>query len=198
MRQPMRRQTLMYADDTQHVIEVGRPHPFLTPPPSGGQAMGVEKGYLACDAFLTPPLDKEVQHLNGLCIAYGIHATKELVIPIFLFQAVGGRGMYPLHAPIDSTAEAKAHWLASDTNAAWFYLMEAGTGVVRGVRNLGLDAGYLAWLKAAVEYVNRPADLGLYQRLLDGTGEEQLWARARKWLYLEDEGRFAEIDDGRS
>lgn len=66
------RRSTPQTDMEVHRVEVGKPHPYLTPPPNGGQALSFATGFPTFNIFLTPPLQAEISSLSGTCVACGI------------------------------------------------------------------------------------------------------------------------------
>jgi hypothetical protein len=166
-----------------HVVKAGQPHPYLTPPPSGaaGQLMGLATGSLNVDMFYTAPLDWEAEALGGTWVACGLHLTHDLLVPMFVFQGQGGQWLIP--APLIATPAEVHDWIAADTNTVNFYLMEAGTGIVRHIRHIGMDPDFMRWMKAALGHVPHPGDPALYNQHLGNLGLRGLWEDAKKWLW---------------
>lgn len=171
-------------------VRVGRPHPYLAPPPggAGGQAAGLATGQLNVDMFYTAPIEWEVAALGGTWAACGLHLTRELLTALFVFQGQGGQWL--VAAPVIATEDDVRDWAAADSNAANFYLMEAGTGVVRQIRHVGLDPDFMAWMKGALRVVPHPGDPAHYGRLLQQDGLKGLWQGAKKWLWDPRRGAF--------
>lgn len=143
--------------------------------------MGLATGFFQTDMFYTPLLEWEAEALAGTCVACGLHLTRDLLIPIFVFQ--GRDGQWAIYAPVIASPEEVQSWISADTTIANFYLMEAGTGVVRQIRQIGLDSKFMAMMKAALGYVPHPADPEAYGQLLDEIGPTGLWEGARKWVW---------------
>jgi hypothetical protein len=166
-----------------YAVRVGQPYPYLKPPPggAGGQAMGLATGFPNVDIFYTAPLDREIEALGGTWVACGLHLTRDLLIPMFVFQGQGGQWLIP--APLIATPEEVHDWIAAETNTVNFYLMEAGTGIVRRMRHIGLDPDFVRWMKAALGRVPHPGDPALYNQLLEQRDLEGLWEGAKKWMW---------------
>ncbi len=166
-----------------HTVKVGSRHPYLVPPPHGGQAIGLATGQLDINMFYTLPIDWEVASLAGTCVACGLHLTQDCLVPIFIFQ--GKTGQWPIHAPVIASPKEVEDWIGYDTNLATFTLMEAETGIVRRIRHLGLDENFMAMMKAALPYVPHPGSASVYADLLEEVGPQGLWEGAKKWLWNE-------------
>ena len=123
-------------------VKVGQLHPSLALPPGGAreQAMSLTSGPAGTHMFLAPPLDWEVEALAGLCFACTLHFAPGLPDSIFVFQGRGGE-QWPIPAPVFATPGKMRAWVEADTNVANFQLMEAGTGIVRCLRTIGLTPG---------------------------------------------------------
>lgn len=174
-----------------HLLEVGQPHPVLTPPPHGGQAIGLETGCVGVDMFYAPPIDWEVAALAGTCVAYGMHLTQDILVPIFVFQGAGSQ--WAIHAPVQASNQAVDEWIRDGTNRVNFCLMEAGTGIVRQLRHIGLEADFTLLMKTALAHVPHPANLAAYASLLDEIGPEGLWQGAKQWVWDRQAGEFRQV-----
>ncbi|SDB71551.1 hypothetical protein SAMN02927895_04129 [Belnapia rosea] len=164
-----------------HRVEVGKPHPYLKPPPNGGQALSLATGFPTFNLFLTPPLEAEIASLSGTCVGCGIYADAAAVVPIFVFQSKGP-GAWAIHAPIDDPPEMVQQWIASDTNIVNFQLMDR-RGIVRVLRNIGLPPDVLATLKGAAAKLRHPAGVDGYVQALQTLGEDGLWKWSKRWIW---------------
>lgn len=106
-------------------VQVGKRHPYLVPPPEGGQALSLATGFPTFQMFLTPPLDGEISSLSGTLAGCGLFADRSLnaVIPVFVFSG-SGAGEWAIHAPVDDSPELVSSWIGSDTNIVNFVLMD--------------------------------------------------------------------------
>lgn len=164
-----------------YAAEVGKPHPYLTPPPHGGQALSFATGFPTFNLFLTPPIEAEIASLSGTCVACGMYADAASVVPIFVFKGKGP-GAWAIHAPIDDTPEMIQDWIAADTNIIHFQLMDL-RGIVRVLRHIGLPPDVLAALKSATAKLRHPAGVDGYVRALQTLGEDGLWKWSKRWIW---------------
>ena len=174
-----------------HSMKVGERHPYLEPPPAGGQMLDLATGFPTFNCFLSPPVDAEVASLAGTCVAYGLYPAPECggAVPTFVFQGTHP-GAWAIYAPTMATPEEARDWVMSDTNIVHFHLMEAGTGIVRQLRHIGVGGDYLAEWKKLVRKARHPAGAEAFARIMGQIGEKGLWERSRKWIWQPEAGQF--------
>jgi hypothetical protein len=62
--------------------------------------------------------------------------------------------------------------------------MEAGTGIVRQIRFIGLEQDFLLQIKSVVQNASPlAADISLYGQCMSAIGEQGIWDRSIKWAW---------------
>ncbi|WP_428530710.1 hypothetical protein [Rhodopila sp.] len=174
--------------DGEEKIEIGLPHPTLVPKQIDSKIFSVETGVLSFHIWFSPPMDFEIECVEGVWAAIGLHLREECIIPIVAFQPSPERHEVSFFfSPLQASPEAVERYIGYDANgAAFLTLMETVTGIVRTSHRLILPPDMVTMFKAALKFVPHPCHLSAESwRAIESAGVDALWKdrNTKRWVW---------------